>query len=93
MKAVLQTLASSEYTDATFLVVMVLPVWDDLPWTSKAIRGHNNMSTLTKFLVDTCVLCPLTKQTDDESVELKPANWPIVFVLKANAMGREARVI
>jgi hypothetical protein len=51
------------------------------------------MSTLTKFLVDTCVLCPLTKQTDDESVELKPANWPIVFVLKANAMGREARVI
>ena len=40
LHAVLHALASSEHTYAPFLVVMTLPVWDDSPWTSQAIREH-----------------------------------------------------
>jgi hypothetical protein len=37
LKAVLHALAS--YTP--FLAVLILPVWDDTPWNSAAIRGHH----------------------------------------------------
>ena len=46
LKAVLHTLASSKCTYTPFLVVMILPVWDDTPWISTVIRDHGNMSTL-----------------------------------------------
>ncbi len=33
---------------------------------------------------------PADKQTDDESMELKPAKWPLELILIANEIGREA---
>ena len=45
-KAILHVLASSTDTTTTFLVVMVLPVWEDTPWYSAAIRIHHNLETL-----------------------------------------------
>jgi len=73
LKAVLQALASSKHTDAPFQVVMVLPIWDDSPWTSKAIRGHTNMSTLVRIPAGHMRFVPPHKQADDASMELKPA--------------------
>ncbi len=46
LKTVLRALASSENSDAPFLAVMVLPVWDDTPWNSASVIGHRIMSTL-----------------------------------------------
>jgi hypothetical protein len=89
LKAVLHALSSSKHTDAPFLAVMVLLVWDDSPWTSNAIRGHPNISTL--ILIPSGHMCfvPANKHTDETSVELKPAKWLVELVLIANDMGRE----
>ena len=43
LKAVLHALSSSESQDTLFLVVLILPVWEDTPWNSAAIRVHHNM--------------------------------------------------
>ena len=90
LKAVLQALASSEHTKTPFLVVMVLPIWDDSPWTSEAIRGHHNISTLIQIPSGHIRFGPAHKQANDESMELKPAKWHVELVFIANAMGREA---
>jgi hypothetical protein len=60
LKAILHALSSSEHTNASFLAVMVLPVWDDSPWTSNAIRGHTNMSTIIRITSGHVGFCPLT---------------------------------
>jgi hypothetical protein len=89
LQAVLHVLASSEHTDDPFLAVMVLPVWDDSPWTFAVIRGHTNMSTLIHIPTGHMRFVPAEKQTDEPSLELKPAKWPVELVLIANDMGRE----
>ncbi len=81
---------SSDHTDAPFLAVMVLPVWDDSPWTSNAIRGHPNMSTLIRIPTGHVRFVPANKQTDDASIELKPVKWPVDLILIANDKGRES---
>jgi len=48
-KAVLHSLASSVDTTTPFLVVLVLPVWEDTPWSSTAIRNHPNLETLSQI--------------------------------------------
>ncbi len=90
MEGVLHALASSEHADTPFLVVLVLPVWDDSPWTSNAIRGHNNMSTLIRIPAGHMRFVSANKQAGDASMELKQAKWPVELVRIANDMGREA---
>jgi hypothetical protein len=68
---------------------MVLPVCDDSPWTSDAIRGHTNMSTLIHIPTGHMRFVPAEKQTDEPSLELKPAKWLVELVLIASDMGRE----
>jgi len=46
LKAVLHALFFSESQDTPFHVILILPIWEDTPWKSAAIRGHHNMSTL-----------------------------------------------
>ncbi len=89
LKVVLHALASSEQRDAPFLAVMVLPVWDDSPWTSAAIRGHTNMTTLIHIRSGHMRFVPAEKQTDEPSMELKPGKWPVELVYITNDMGRE----
>ena len=48
-KAVLHALVSLELPNTPFLVVLILPVWEDTPWNSAAIRGQHNMSTLIRI--------------------------------------------
>jgi hypothetical protein len=90
LKAVLQALASSKHINAPFLVIMVLPIWDDSPWTSKAIKGHINMFTLIRIPTGHMRFVPAHKQADDASMELTPAKWPVELVLIANDLGRDA---
>ncbi len=49
LKEVLHTLSSAESQDTFFLVVLILPIWEDTPWNSAAIRGHHDMSTLIRI--------------------------------------------
>ncbi len=48
------------------------------------------MSTLSRIPSGRMRFVPADKQTDDESMELKPAKWPVELVLIANELGREA---
>ena len=48
LKSVLHALDWSELQNTPFLGVLILPVWEDTPWNSAEIRGHHNMSTLTR---------------------------------------------
>jgi len=43
LKAALHTLASYVRTQPPFMVVLILPVWDDTPWNSAAVRCYGNM--------------------------------------------------
>ena len=45
-KAILHALASSTDTTTPFLGVLVLPVWEDTPWYSSAIRSYPILETL-----------------------------------------------
>jgi hypothetical protein len=89
-KTVLHALASSEYMDTPFLVVLILPKWDDTPWNSKAIRGHVNMTTLINIPSGHMPFVPAYKQANEATPVLSPAKWPVEFVLIANPKGREA---
>ena len=88
-KAVLHALGSSEHTTTPFLVVMVLPVWEDTPWNSAGIRNHRNIETLTQILTGHMRFIPAHKQTDGDTTLLEAANWPVELVLISNASGRE----
>ena len=73
LKAVLHALASSDSQDTPFLVVMILPVWEDTPWNSAAIRGHHNMSTLIRIPAGHMRFVPFHKQSDEATLVLSPA--------------------
>jgi len=44
-KAILHALAASKDSTTPFRVVLVLPVWEDTPWYSAAIRSYPNLGT------------------------------------------------
>ena len=89
LKAALHALASSKSPDTLFLVVLILPVWEDTPWRSAAIRGHHNMSTLIRIPAGHMRFVPVHKQPDEATPVLSLAKWPVECVLIANAKGRE----
>jgi hypothetical protein len=92
LKAVLHAFPSSEAQDAPFLVVLILPVWEDTSWNSAAIRGHHNMSTLIRIPAGHTLFVPAHKQSDKANPVLSPAIWPVELVLIANEKGRETFV-
>jgi len=57
--------------------------------SSAAIRGHHNMSTLIWIPAGHMWFVPVHKQSDEATLLLSPAKWPVEFVLIANAKGRE----
>ncbi len=89
LKAVLHALASSELQDTPFLGVWILPDWEDTPWITAAIRGHHNMSILTRIPAGHMRLVPAHKQFEEATLALPPATWLVESVLIANAKGRE----
>ena len=90
LKAALHALSSSEVQDTPFLVVLILPVWDDTPWNSAAILGHHNMSTLIRIPEGHMRFVPAHKQSDEANPSLPPAKWPVELVLIANDKDRVA---
>jgi hypothetical protein len=73
LKTVLHALASSEYTDTPFLVVLILPAWEDTPWNSRAIRGHVNTTALINIPTGHMRFVPAHKQADEATYVLSPA--------------------
>jgi hypothetical protein len=70
-------------------VVSILPFWEDTPWSTAAIRGHHNMSTLIRIPEGHMRFVPAHKQSDEAIPVLSPAKWPVEFVLIANDKGLE----
>ncbi len=73
LKAVLHALASSESPDTPFLVVLILPIWEDKPWNSTATRGNHNMSTLIRIPAGHMWFVPAHKQSEEATLVLSPA--------------------
>ncbi len=71
------------------MVVLILPIWEDSPWNSAAIRGHPTMSTLNRIPAGHMRFVPSHTQSDEASHVLSPEKWPLEFVLIDNAKGRE----
>jgi hypothetical protein len=72
-KVILHALASSTDTTTPFLVVMVLPVWEDTPWYSETIRSHHNLETFIQVPAGHMRFVPAHKQTDSDTTSLPPA--------------------
>ncbi len=87
-KAIMHALASSTHTTTPLLVVLVLPVWEDTPWSSAAIRSHPNLETLIQIPTGHMRFVPAHQQTDGDTASLPPANWPVELVLISNEAGR-----
>ncbi len=81
---------SSECTETPFLVVLILPLWDDTPWSLAAIKGNGNMSTLIQIPVGHIRFVPAHKESDEATPDLSHAKWPVELVLISNEKGREA---
>ena len=92
IKAVLHALSSSEAQDTLFLVVMILPICEDTPWNSAAIRGHHNMSTLIQIPAGHIRFVPAHEQSDEANPVLSPAKWHLDLAIIANDKGRETFV-
>jgi hypothetical protein len=58
LKAVVYALASSESNKNPFLIVLILPVWDDTPWNYASVRGHRNISNLIRIPTETVATPP-----------------------------------
>jgi hypothetical protein len=89
---VLHALASSECTETTFQVVLVLAIWDDKPWNSVSVRGHMRMSNVIHIPASPMRFVPAHKHSDEATTDLSPAKWPVEFVLVANEKCREAYI-
>ena len=87
-KAILHALALSTDTTTPFLVVMVLPVWEDTPWYSAAIRSHASLETLIQIPAGHMRFVPAHKQTDSDTTSLPPAKWLAELVLISSEEGR-----
>ena len=91
-KAVLHALASSTVSPSPLLVVFILPAWEDSPWRTQAILTHPNTTILAHIPANQFKLVPTHKQLDADLdiTLLKPATWPVDFVIIANEAGRQA---
>jgi hypothetical protein len=90
LKTVLHALASSESIETPYGGVLILPVWDDTPWNSAAIRCHHNMSILIRIPVGHMRFIPAKKQIDEATPPvLTRAKWLAEFLLIAIAKGFE----
>ena len=89
LKAVLHALVSSETSATPFLIVLVLPIFDDTPWNSASIRGHVNMTTLIRIPTGHMRSVPAYRQSDDVTAALPTVKWPVELSLISNEAGRE----
>ncbi len=65
LNAVQHALSSSDRSETPFLIVLILSVWDDIPWNSASIRGHKNMKTLIWIPTGHMRFVPVHRQSDD----------------------------
>jgi hypothetical protein len=89
--AVIRTLSSSDNTDTSILVIIILSVRVDTPWNSASvIRRHENMSTSIELSSAYMRSVPANKQYDDATSSLSPVRWRVEIVIIFNEAGRDA---
>ncbi len=67
---------------------MILPVWENTPWDSTAIKSHGNMSTLVHIPVRHIRFVSTHCQADASISAFSPAKWLVDFVIIFNKAGR-----
>ena len=85
--AVLHALALATNTTTPFLAVMVLPVWEDTPWQSAAIRAHTNMDTIITIPACHMRFVPTHNHFEGDTDTLTPAKWPVELILISDEEG------
>jgi hypothetical protein len=71
------------------MAILILPVWDEIPWNSASIWSHTNMSILIRIPSDHMRFVPAHRQSDDMINTLPPAKWPAELALIFNEADRE----
>ena len=66
---------------------MILPDWDDTPWSSAAVRGHGNVSTLIHILAGHTRFVPAHKQSNGATFDLSHAKCPVEIVFIHTILG------
>jgi hypothetical protein len=91
-KTILHALACATSFTNPFLVVLILPAWEDSPWRTHAILQHPNLTTLAHLPANQLKFIPSHKQLDKELnlSTLRPADWPVDLIIIANEEGRQA---
>ena len=91
-KTILHALACATAVANPFLVVLILPAWEDSPWRTHAILQHPNLTTLAHLPANQLKFIPSHKQLDKDLnlSTLRPADWPVDLIIIANEEGRQA---
>jgi hypothetical protein len=91
-KTILHALSCATSSTNPFLVVLILPAWEELPWRTHAILQHPNLTTLAHLPANQLKFIPSHKQLDKDLnlSTLRPANWPIDLSIIENEEGRQA---
>ena len=76
-KTILHAIACATSSANAFLVVLILPAWEDSPWRTHAILQHPNLTTLAHLPANQLKFTPSHKQLykDLNLTTLKPANF------------------
>jgi len=91
-KPLLHALACATSVAKPFMVVLILPAWEDSPWRTHAILQHPNLTTLAHLPANQLKFIPSHIQLDkDLNIStLRPAVWPVDLIIIANEEGRQA---
>jgi len=88
-KTLLHALACVTSFSNPFLVVMILPAWEDPPWRTLSILHHPNLTTLAHLSANQLKFIPSHKQLDKDLnlSTLKPAEGLVDLIIVANEEG------
>ncbi len=94
-KTILHALACTTSSANLFLVVLILPAWENSPWSTHAILQHPNITTLAHLPANQLKFIPSHKQLDKDLnlSPLRPADWPVDLIIVANEERRQAYLL
>jgi hypothetical protein len=86
---ILHALACTTSSLNPFIVVLILPAWEDSPRRTRSILQHPNLTTLAHFPANHLTLITTHKQLYKKlklSIR-RPADWPVDLIIVANEEG------
>ena len=91
-KTILHALTCASSSSSAFLVVFILPAWEDLPWRIHFILHHPNLTILAHLSANQLKFFPAHKQLDNDLniPAIKPSDWSVDLIIIANEEERQA---